>query len=141
VFAQSLLARADALNAQNEFSKALEQANGSLFVSDQIQDHANAVRCLQASTSMQLILGDYRQSLAATRHALSLADELPADPKLIWPLYHEASLDFYFLSMPTAALAFENRSLAFGDYRRADAARLAFIRPFGADLRTSAQLQ
>lgn len=111
LFAQSLLAQADALNAQNEFSKVLEQANRALAVSEQIDDHANAVRCLQAGTSMHLILGNYRESLAATFRALSLADGLPPDPKLRWPFYHEASLDFYFLGMPESALQFENEAL------------------------------
>jgi len=111
LFAQSLLAQADALNALNEFSKVLEQANRAFAVSEQIQDHANAIRCLQASTSMQLILGNYRESLAATFQALSLADALPSDPKLTWPFYHEASLDFYFLGIPELALQFEDEAL------------------------------
>ena len=111
LFAQSLLALADTLNSQNEFSKVLEQANRAFGVSEQIQDHANAVRCLQAGTSMQLILGNYRESLAATFRALTLADALPPDPKLRWPFYHEASLDFYFLGMPESALQFENEAL------------------------------
>jgi CHAT domain-containing protein/lipoprotein NlpI len=110
LFAQSLLAEADALGP-NEFSKVLEQARKSLAVSEQIDDSANAVRCLQASTSMQLILGDYRESLAATYRALTRADSLPSDAKLIWPFYHDTSLDFYFLGMPAVGLQFENEAL------------------------------
>lgn len=110
LFAQSLLAEADALG-RNEFSRVLEQARKALIVSEQIQDAANAVRCLQAGTSMQLILGNYRDSLSATFRALTLAQSLPADPKLTWPFYHETSLDFYFLDMPTVALQFENEAL------------------------------
>lgn len=110
LFAQSLFAQADAVG-RNEFSKVLEKAKQGLVVSEQIQDSANAVRCLQAGTSMQLILGNYRDSLAATFRALTLAGTLPQDPKLIWPFYHETSLDFYFLDMPAVALQFENEAL------------------------------
>jgi CHAT domain-containing protein len=110
LFAQSLLAKADAIG-RNEFSRVLEQARKALIVSEQIQDSANAVRCLQAGTSMQLILGNYRDSLAATFRALTVAGSLPPDPKLTWPFYHETSLDFYFLDMPTVALQFENEAL------------------------------
>ena len=60
---------------------------------------------------MQLILGNYRDSLSATFRALTLTQSLPADPKLTWPFYHETSLDFYFLDMPTVALQFENEAL------------------------------
>ena len=110
LFAQSLLAQADALGP-NEFSRVLEKAKQALIVSEQIQDSANAVRSLQAGTSMQLILGNYRDSLAATFRALILAGTLPHDPKLIWPFYHETALDFYFLEMPNVALQFENEAL------------------------------
>jgi CHAT domain-containing protein len=109
--AQALMAIADGLTAGNEYSKSLERARQSLAVSEQIQDRANAVRCFQAETSTQLILGNYRESLAATFRALSLAETLPPDAKLTWPLYHEASIDFYFLGMADVALQFENEAL------------------------------
>jgi CHAT domain-containing protein/Tfp pilus assembly protein PilF len=111
LFAQSLLAEADSLNVQNEFSKVLEQANRARAVSEQIHDRANVIRCLQASTSMQLILSNYQESLAATFQALSLAETIPPDPKLTWPFYHETALDFYFLGIPRLGLAFENEAL------------------------------
>jgi CHAT domain-containing protein/Flp pilus assembly protein TadD len=110
LFAQSLLAQADALGP-NEFSEVLEQARKALAVSEEIQDLANSVRCLQAGTSMQLILGNYRDSLAASFRALTLASLLPPDAKLTWPFYHENALDFYFLDMPTVAQEFEIEAL------------------------------
>ena len=111
MLAQALMAQADALNGKNEFSKILERANEGLALSQQIQDNANSVRCLQASTSMRLIMGDYSESLSATFHALTLAEELPPDPKITWPFYHEAALDFYFLGLPISALLFEKEAL------------------------------
>ena len=111
MLAQSLLAQADAFTGRNEFSKVLEHASESLSLSQEIQDNANSVRCLMAGTAIQLIMGDYNESLRATFRALRLAEELPADPKIIWPFYHEASLDFYFLGLPTAALEFEREAL------------------------------
>lgn len=110
-YAQSLLAMADALGSRNEFSKVLEHAGNSLVVSEQIQDHANAIRCLTAQTSAQIVVGNYPESLAAVFRALSLAETIPPDAKLTWPLYHEASIDFYFLGMPAVALQFENEAL------------------------------
>ena len=110
LFAQSLLAEADALGP-NKFSKVVGQVKKALVVSEEIQDSANAVRCLGAGTSMQLILGNYRDSLASAFRALTLMESLPPDPKLTWPFYHEASLDFFFLGMPTVALEFENEAL------------------------------
>jgi hypothetical protein len=56
---------------QTNFPKCWKQAKKALAVSEQIQDSANEVRCLQAGTSMQLILGNYRESLAATFRALT----------------------------------------------------------------------
>ena len=111
LFAQTVLAIADSQNAQNEYSRVLERARQSLGLSEQIDDRANAVRCLQASTSVQIIVGNYRESLAATFRALSIAEQLPTDAKLIWPFYHEASIAFYFLEMPEVGLQFEIEAL------------------------------
>ena len=111
MLAQSLYAQADALNGKNEFSKALELANDSFALSQKIEDQANSVRSLQARTSLQLMFGDYNESLRAAFQALKLAEELPPDPKITWPFYHEASLDFYFLNLPASALLFENEAL------------------------------
>ena len=110
-YAQSLLALADAVAGQNEFSKMLEHAGKSLVVSEQIQDHANSIRCLTAQTSALIVVGNYTESLAAAFRALSLGETIPPDAKMAWPLYHEASIDFYFLGMPTVALQFENEAL------------------------------
>lgn len=109
--AQSLLAIADGLTARNEYSKVIERARQSRVVSEQIQDRANAVRCLQAESIIQGVLGNYHEALAATFRALSLSETLPPDAKLTWPFYHEASLNFYFLELPAVALQFENEAL------------------------------
>ncbi len=111
LFAQSLYNIASGLTVRNEHSKVLERARQALVVSEQIQDRANMVRCLQAETSEQLAFGGYRESLAATYRALSLSETLPTDAKLTWPFYHEAAIGFYFLGTPTVALQFENEAL------------------------------
>ena len=109
--AQSLLAIAEGLTARNEYSKVIERTRQSLVVSEQIQDRANAIRCLQGETIIQGVLGNYREALAATFRALSLSQSLPPDAKLTWPFYHEASLNFYFLELPIVALQFETEAL------------------------------
>jgi len=110
-YAQSLLAMADAVGSRNEFSKVLDHAGKSLVVSEQIQDHASSIRCLTAQTSAQIVVGNYPESLAAVFRALNLAETIPPDAKLTWPLYHEASIDFYFMGMPNVALQFANEAL------------------------------
>lgn len=110
-YAQSVFAMADAVASRNEFSKVLEHTAKSLVLSEQIQDHANVIRCLTAQTSAQIVVGNYSESLAAAFRALSLAETIPPDAKLTWPLYHEAAIDFYFLGMPAVALQFENEAL------------------------------
>lgn len=114
LFAQSLLAIADALTSRSEYSKVLDRIRQSLVVSEQIQDRANAIRCLQVETTVQLILGNYSESLASTFRALTILNALPPDAKLSWPFYHDASIDFYFLGMPNVALQFENEALRLG---------------------------
>jgi CHAT domain-containing protein len=110
-YAQSVFAMADAVGSRNEISKVLEHTAKSLVLSEQIQDHANVIRCLTAQTSAQIVVGNYSDSLAAVFRALSLAETIPPDAKLTWPLYHESAIDFYFLEMPTVALQFENEAL------------------------------
>jgi CHAT domain-containing protein/lipoprotein NlpI len=110
-YAQSLLALADALGSQNEFSKVMEYAGKSLGVSEQIHDYANVIRCLQAQTVAQNIVGNYQEALATTFRALSVAERIPPDAKVTWPSHHEASIAFYFLGMPSVALQFENEAL------------------------------
>ena len=111
LYAQSLHALADAVGSRNEFSKMLEYAGKSFVASEQIQDHVSSIRCLQAQTSAQLVIGNYSESLAAIFRGLSLAETIPPDAKLTWPLYHEAAIDFYFLGLPAVALHFENEAL------------------------------
>jgi len=120
-YAQSVFAMADAVSSLNEFSKVLDYTRRSLVLSEQIQDHANVIRCLTAQTSTQIVVGNYSESLAAAFRALSLAETIPPDAKLTWPIYHEAAIDFYFLEMPNVALQFENEAL-----RLALAAKLPF---------------
>jgi len=110
-YAQSVFAMADAVGSRNEFSKMLEYAAKALVLSEQMQDHANVIRCFTAQTSVQIVMGNYTESLAAAYRALSLAETIPPDARLTWPLYHEASIDFYFLGMPVVALQFENEAL------------------------------
>lgn len=110
-YAQSVFAMADAVASRNEFSKVLEHTAKSLVLSEQIQDHANVIRCLTAQTSTQIVVGNYSESLAAGFRALSLAETIPHDARLTWPLYHDTAIDFYFLGMPTVALQFENEAL------------------------------
>lgn len=111
LYAQSLQALADAVGSRNEFSKMLEYAGRSFVASEQIQDHASSIRCLQSQTSAQIVIGNYSESLAAIFRGLSLAETIPPDAKLTWPLYHEAAIDFYFLGLPAVALRFENEAL------------------------------
>ncbi|HEY5885194.1 MAG TPA: CHAT domain-containing protein [Pyrinomonadaceae bacterium] len=107
MYAQSVLALADAMNGRNEFSKMLDRTAESQVISEQVEDYANMVRCLQAQTSVQLIFGDYRKSLTAASRGMNIASTLPPDAKLTWPLYHETASNFYFLGLPTVALEFE----------------------------------
>lgn len=111
LLAQSLHALSDIQTSLDEVSKALDYARRSLEVSEQVQDTANQIRCLQQFVSMHLKLGGYRESLRMGRDALRLAQGLPDDPKLIWPFYHELAFDFYHLGLAEAALEFEKEAL------------------------------
>ncbi len=121
--ALSLNALADATLSANEYSQALGYANECLKLSTEISDPGNQIRCFLQSQSLQLIVGDYRQSLDSMRSAIRIAESLPSDPKLIWPLYHEATLAAHFLNLPKSALAFELEAL-----RLADAANVPLLR-------------
>jgi CHAT domain-containing protein len=109
--AQALHALSDALAGRNESSKALDYASRGLQASQEIEDNANSVRCLGQSVSQHLALGNFRQSLVSFSRALQLAETIPREPRLVWPLYHEAALDFHFLGLPAAALSFEQEAL------------------------------
>lgn len=111
LLAQSLHAMSDAQTSIDELSKALDYAGRSLEVSEQIQDTANQLRCLQQFVSMNLKFGDYRRSLGFGARGIELALTLPPDPKLLWPLYHEVAFDFYWLGLHAAALEFEKEAL------------------------------
>lgn len=111
LLAQSLHALADASSSLNEFSRALDYANRGEKVAEEIEDHATTIRCLGLAVSMQLTLGHYRDSLGSLDRALSLASTISPEPRLTWPLYYEAALDFHFLGLPASALAFEQEAL------------------------------
>jgi CHAT domain-containing protein len=123
LLAQSLHALADAHSSLNEFSRALDYAARGLKVANEEQDFATAIRCLTLAVSMNLILGDYRQSLDCLNDAITLVAKISPEPKLTWPLYHEAAIDFHFLDLPASALAFEQEAL-----RLANAAKVPLLR-------------
>jgi tetratricopeptide (TPR) repeat protein len=103
--ANALNALADAKLSNNEYSEALAYANQCAKLSETIDDPANQVRCLTQSQSLQLIFGDYGQSLEFMRTALTVSEDLPWQPKLLWPVYHEGALAANFLSLPASAIA------------------------------------
>ncbi|HVG19298.1 MAG TPA: CHAT domain-containing protein [Blastocatellia bacterium] len=111
LLAQSLHATADAQTSIDELSKALEYAERSLKISEEIQDKANVLRCLQVFLSVNLKLGNYHESLSSVWQAFSLLQTLPSDPKLVWPFYHETASALYWLELPAAALEFQKEAL------------------------------
>lgn len=118
LFAQSLQAQADALSSLDQYSGALDSANRALQVFEQIGDAVGSLRCLQSFVSMHLTFGNYRESLGYGRRAIDLAAALPPDPGLVWPIYHESALDFYFLGLPATALDFQREALRLADETR-----------------------
>ena len=79
LLAQSLHAMSDAETSENEISKALSYATRSLAVSEQIRDNNNKLRCLQQFVSMQLMLGNYGESLKAGHGGMELSAAISAD--------------------------------------------------------------
>jgi len=110
--AVSLTALGDAYATLNEFSKRLDYANRALTLSERLEDHANVVRCQSHRLGTYLILNDEEKSLDAFLRATVRADYIPPDPKLVWPLYYEAALDFHFLGLPSSALAFAQEAMS-----------------------------
>lgn len=110
--AQALQALGDAQSSLNEFSKALAIGVRALALSDGVEDEPNSIRCLTLMISMHLALGDYQQSLQLFARAAQLGRSIPHDPKLMWPTYYEAGLDFYFMRLPVTAVAFEIEALS-----------------------------
>jgi CHAT domain-containing protein/Flp pilus assembly protein TadD len=111
LLAQSLHATADAQTSLDELSKALEYAERSLKISEEIQDKTNVLRCLQLFLSVNLKLGNYYEALSSGWRAFSLFQTLPSDPKLVWPFYHETASALYWLNQPAAALEFQKEAL------------------------------
>ena len=120
---QSLQALADSESSLNELSKSLELSTRALKLSDEIGDDATRVHCLAQLLNTHLILGDYRKALECLIRAENLAETLPYDPKLTWPIYYDGGLAFQLQSLPAAALAFEEESL-----RQANTANVALLR-------------
>jgi CHAT domain-containing protein len=110
--AVALTALGDAYATLNEFSKRLDYANRALVMSELLEDHANVVRCQSHRLGTYLILNDEEKSLDAFLRATARADYIPPDPKLVWPLYYEAALDFHFLGLPSSALAFAQEAMS-----------------------------
>ncbi len=111
MLAQSLHALGDSRTSDEELSQALDYAARALKVSEQAQDDVTKVRCLQLFVSMHLRFGNYVESLKYAHDAISLAQRVPFDPKLIWTFYHEVALVFHRLNLPNAALEFEREAL------------------------------
>ena len=120
---QALQALADTEFNFNELSKALDFSNRALRISKDIGDGVTSVRCLIQLLSIHLALGDYHRSLEFFIQAMSLAGSLPQDPKLIWPAYNDAGLDFHLLGLPSMGLEFEEAAL-----RMANEANVALLR-------------
>lgn len=121
--AQSLQALADAESSLNELSKTLELSNRAMKLSEEIKDDATTVRCLTRLLITMLVFGDYPRTLQLFLRATSLAEGLPSDPRLVWPIYYETGLVFHFLRVPSAAIAFEEEAL-----RLANVANVALLR-------------
>lgn len=109
--AQGLQALGDAQSSLTEFSKALAIGDKALAL-DSVEDEPNSIRCLTLLISMHLALGDYQQSLQLFARAAQLGRSISPDPKLMWPLYYEAGLDFHFMGLPVTAVAFEKEALS-----------------------------
>jgi CHAT domain-containing protein len=110
--AQALQALGDAQSSLAEFSKALAIGDKALALSDNVEDEPNSIRCLALMISMHLALSDYQQSLQLFARAAQLGRSIPHDPKLMWPAYYEAGLDFHFMGLPVTAVAFEKEALS-----------------------------
>jgi CHAT domain-containing protein/Flp pilus assembly protein TadD len=123
LLAQSLPALADAESSLNEFSRTLAYDYRGLKLAQEIEDIATEVRCLGQIVSMHLALGEYRQSLEAVIQGVSLAETVPAEPRLMWQFYFQAALDFHLLNFPASAIAFEDEAL-----RLADAANVPLLK-------------
>lgn len=108
---QSLQAVGDAESGKHEFSRTLELANRALKQADQIQDSDTAVHCLAQLLSTYVSLGDHARSLDYFARAIDLSSQLPRNPRLVWPIYYDVALDFYFLGLPDTAIAFAREAL------------------------------
>ena len=109
--AQSLHALSDAYTSQDEMSQALRYAERAQVLAEQIDDGATVLRCLQQFVAMRLRLGDHLGSLDWGVRALELASRLPAEPKVVWPFYHDMAANFNARNFTGAALALEREAL------------------------------
>ncbi|HKP47516.1 MAG TPA: CHAT domain-containing protein [Pyrinomonadaceae bacterium] len=121
--AQAVQAQGDAQSSLAKFSQVLATGNEALKLSQRIQDEPNEIRSLTLLLSTHLALGEYQESLELFRRAAHVGEGAPRDPKLMWPIYYEAGLDFHLLDLPATALSFENEALAL-----ANAAKVPLLR-------------
>ena len=131
LLAVALNALGDAYSSLNEFSKTLDFASRSLKISEQVQDSANAMRCLSQRVSMHLILSDESKSLDSFLKASELSNTIPPEPRLLWPLYYEAALDFHFLHLPNSALALAQESMQLAEVTNAPLLRSRSLERIG----------
>ena len=110
--AYSLNAIADAYTSNDEFSKAIEYAQRSLRIAEEIGDISGVLRNLSTLQSMKRHLGKDQESLSLGFRALKLADQVAADPKQIWPFYNLISSGFLALGNPLAALEAQKEALS-----------------------------
>jgi CHAT domain-containing protein len=111
LLAQSFNALADARSNRSEYSVALDYAGRTLKLSEEIQDTETTLRALQVFVARYQDFGQYRESLGFVFRALALAHDFAPDPKVAWPIYYRAALDFYWLGLLPAALEFQQEAL------------------------------
>lgn len=108
---QAFNAAGDAESSRLEFSRTADFANRSLRLARQIDDSTTAVRCLTQLLSTYVTVGDYRRSFQYFEQAIATAEQLPREPKLIWPIYYDAGLAFHFVGLTETATGFEQEAL------------------------------
>jgi CHAT domain-containing protein len=112
LFGQALSALSEGQANLNEFSKALEYADRSLKVAQQIEDDETAVRCLTMSGIMHNEFGDYDESLSSVILAVRVSEQNNYDLKRVWPIYSLAGLDCYLMGLPLSAVDIQHETLS-----------------------------
>jgi len=104
LLANVLQANADALTGQNELSAALDVSSLSLQIAEQIDDQLCILRNQSLIASVNLVLGNYEESLTAALKAVAFATQIPADPKQVWSVYSALPNSLLALGHTMAAL-------------------------------------